>query len=170
MRSSTAPWPQNKAWQPQGSWVVRYGVIFEDFKSPFHAQLFGFANVAKMLAVGVLIGVLSEDEDADYQASLLLWVGSLSFVLMLIYRPFCSMQDNAINLVAELSGFLPLVIAVYGAIDPATCELAAGLQNAMTISAFLGILAQFAALAQEFLPTVYGAVVWLVFKTTAIFK
>lgn len=80
------------------------------------------------------------------------------------------MQDNAINLIAGLSGFLPLVIAVYGPIDPATCELAAGLQNAMMISAFLGILAQFAAPAQEFLPVEHGAVMWLLFKTKALFK
>ena len=76
---------------------------------------------------------------------------------MLITRPFCTLTDNLANLMGEAAGFLPLAIAVFGEVDGETCELNAGSQTSLMVSAFLGIISQLIVLAMEFLPMIYGA-------------
>jgi len=49
----------DKGWQSDGGYHKRYRALFEDFKSIRYAMLFGSLHVAKMLVVGVLIGLLS---------------------------------------------------------------------------------------------------------------
>jgi hypothetical protein len=41
-----------------------------------------------------------------------------------------TLTDNLANLMGEAAGFLPLAIAVFGEVDPATCELNAHSQVA----------------------------------------
>ena len=120
---------------------------------------FGIFNIAKMLLVGLVIGVMSQEHQADDQALCLITIEAVYFAAMIAARPFCTVTDNLANLMGEAAGFLPLAIAVFGEVDESTCELNAGSQTSLMVSAFLGIIAQVIALGQEFLPMAYGALV-----------
>ena len=63
------------------------------------------------------------------------------------------------NLMSEAAGFLPVLISVYADVDPTTCQITPEAENTLTVSAFLGILAQFILLGAEILPMIYEPVV-----------
>jgi hypothetical protein len=85
---------------------------------------------------------------------------------MLTLMPFTSITENLMNLMGEAAGSLPLAIAIFGKVDPATCELGAVSQASLIVSAFLGIISQIVMLALEFLPLFYGVLVglWVAIK------
>lgn len=151
--SDKEAWVEKK-WDPKGSWISRYGSLFTEFKSVHLAMGFGFAHIAKMLVVGILIGVLNRDDQADTQAFWMLLVQTIHFAAMLLMRPFLTMLNNFANLLLEASAFLPLAIAVFAGVDPMTCSLTARAENALIISAFLGAIGQFAMLSMDVVPCV----------------
>jgi len=117
-----------------------------------------------------LVLLMCSNEYSNLQASSLLWVQTAHFGAMLIARPFCSITDNVTNLAAEAAGFLPLAIAVFAEVDPTTCKLSLRAETMLMVSAFLGVIVQFAVLAQDFGPMMYSLLSWLVLSVISATK
>jgi hypothetical protein len=149
---------EDAIWTPHGRWTGRYGVEFMDFRSSRMAMGFGFLTIAKMLVVGLLIGLLSGDEVADMQAACLLFVEIAYFALTIIFRPFSSLTENLAEMLAELAGFLPLIIAVFASTDEVTCTMLYEWEVILICSAFAGIIAQLMVIGHEFLPIIVSHV------------
>ena len=65
---------------------------------------FGIFNIAKMLLVGLVIGVMSQEHQADDQALCLITIEAVYFAAMIAARPFCTVTDNLANLMGEAAG------------------------------------------------------------------
>jgi len=119
--SSFKVWVNRGEWTNVGHrWVERWGVLF----APFHYDAFIFRGVEMMRTslLAVAIGLLSNKDQDVLQAAVLTGVIGLSFVLMILMRPFNWGQYNmaetismALNTVLVVSLLVHTISSVPGA-------------------------------------------------------
>jgi archaellum component FlaD/FlaE len=159
--------------QKGDNYLITYGIFFDSYRSSWAAAVFAPLEVFRMFVVGCATGMLvykastnaadvvsaasTAAEEAkgvlleDVQGGIIFAVHAIQLLFEMVFRPETNRMESAINLVAMVAEFVPLVAAV---VPVRGCgSLSVSTQLLILASALLGVVTRLLVLVTRLLRT-----------------